>query len=31
VIKDIKKHGIAGGENSEINKAGRALGNVFGW
>ncbi|HED38352.1 MAG TPA: hypothetical protein ENI76_08940 [Ignavibacteria bacterium] len=30
-IKDIKEHGIAGGKNSEVNKAGRAIGKVFGW
>lgn len=28
---DIRKHGLAGGPNSEVRKAGRAIAKVFGW
>jgi hypothetical protein len=30
-MRDIKKHGLAGGKNSEVRKAGRAIVRVFGW
>jgi hypothetical protein len=30
-IRNIKKHGLAGGPNSEVRKAGRAIAKVFGW
>lgn len=30
-VRDIKKHGLGGGKNSEVRKAGRAIGKVFGW
>lgn len=28
---DIKTHGLAGGENSELRKGGRVIADVFGW
>ncbi|GAB4520265.1 MAG: hypothetical protein Tsb0019_21160 [Roseibium sp.] len=30
-LRDIQDHGLAGGENSEVRKAGRAIAKVFGW
>ncbi|GGZ75669.1 hypothetical protein [Paraglaciecola chathamensis] len=30
-VRDIKEHGPGGGPNSEVNKAGRAIADVFGW
>jgi hypothetical protein len=30
-IRNIKKYGLAGGRNSEVRKAGRAIAKVFGW
>lgn len=30
-VKNIKEHGLAGGKNSEVRKAGRAVAKVFGW
>ncbi len=30
-IRNIKKYGLAGGPNSEVRKAGRAIAKVFGW